>query len=127
MYTSFQVKPIILFKFEKLRRKQQLSKESVSMNNVPSSYPSFYFLESISQKLGSEETSSLWKMKRLAAKSGKRWSPNPTTSKQSWELPCKSLCSEAISQSRCNPEQCSVENTPLIFNRDFYDYHIFRK
>ena len=75
-HTFFQVKPIILFKFEKLRRKLQQNKESVSMKNVPTFYISVCFLESISQKSpgseGSEETSSLWKMRRLAAKSGKR-------------------------------------------------------
>ena len=48
------------------------------MKNVPTYYISVCFLESISQKSpgseGSEETSSLWKTRRLAAKSGKRWS-----------------------------------------------------
>ena len=69
------------------------------MKNVPTFYISVCFLESISQKSpgreGSEETSSLWKMRRLAAKSGKRWSL-PLLYPIVLGAALKSPCSEAI-------------------------------
>lgn len=97
--TFFQVKPIILFKFKKLRRKKlQQNKESVSMKNVPTFYISVCF-QSISQKSpgseGSEEPSSLWEMRRLLQNLVKDGHSHYCI-QNSQELPCKSRCSEAI-------------------------------